>query len=301
MPLRTYFGIGFTTLLFLFYPGNSPLWDYAAYRPDLYAAKPELVLPRIPDQPVAPSTTPDITAEGVYIVDFESFTPLLARNEHTRLFPASTTKILTALVTEEVFRPDEVIQVREVKTEGQTMGLIPNERITVENLLYGILVHSGNDAAYALADAYGYERFVDRMNRKAAELGMANSQFRNPSGLDADGQYSTPYDLALAGRAVLRSKELRKMVSTKEITISDEDFRVFHRLSNVNQLLGEVQGVGGLKTGYTEAAGQNLVSFYKRGDGKEFIIVVLKSRDRFQDTREIISWLQTVQYIRVTQ
>ncbi|MCX7996285.1 MAG: D-alanyl-D-alanine carboxypeptidase [Patescibacteria group bacterium] len=300
MPFRTHFGMLFFTALFLFYPGQTPLWDYLSHRPELLTAQAESVVPEIKPIPLKPKTGPSITAEGAYVVDYESFTPLFARNKDTRFLPASTTKIITALVAEELFETDEIIKVNKVYNEGQVMGLIQGERITVENLLYGILVHSGNDAAYALADAYGYERFISRMNAKAADLGMSNSHFRNPHGLDESGQYSSPFDLAIAGRAVLHNKELRKMVHTKEITISDEDFRVFHRLSNVNQLLGEIQGVGGLKTGYTEAAGQNLVSFYRRPDGKQFIIVVLKSQDRFQDTREIISWLQGVRYFSVS-
>ena len=125
---------------------------------------------------------------------------------------------------------------------------------------------------------------------------MQNSNFKNPAGLDASGQFSTPFDLAVAAREVLHNKHLKKMVGTKEITISDVDYRVFHRLSNVNTLLGQIQGVGGLKTGYTENAGENLVSFYKRRDGKEFVMVVLKSEDRFEDTKAIIDWLQRIQY-----
>lgn len=296
MPFRFYFGLLFFTLAFLFYPGNSRLYSLLAHNHAVLKQEIAPPLPEVKPFPVYPRTQPSITAAGVYIVDLDSFTPVFERNIHQQFFPASTTKIITALVTRDVFQDDDEIVVKRVLAEGQIMGLVTNERITVENLLYGILVHSGNDAAYALADAYGYDRFIDLMNKKAQSLGMNDSTFRNPAGLDASGQLSSPFDLAVGGREILKDKTLKKMVGTKEIIISDVDYRIFHTLSNVNQLLGEIQGIGGLKTGYTENAGQNLVSFYKRRDGKQFIIVVLKSEDRFEDTRQIVQWLQSIRY-----
>lgn len=177
------------------------------------------------------------------------------------------------------------------------MGLVQNERITVENLLYGLLVHSGNDAAYALADNIGFDKFVNLMNEKAKSLKMVSSHFTNPAGLDDFNQVTTPFDLALAARELLNSKELSKIVSTKEIVISDVDFQIFHKLSNVNKLLGEIQGIGGLKTGYTENAGENLVSLYKKNN-HEYIIVILKSQDRFADTTNVVSWINSnVDYV----
>jgi D-alanyl-D-alanine carboxypeptidase len=298
MRSRFYFLLLFYTLMLLFYPGDVPLFSAVVHNNDVFDKQVTLRVPELKPVPVVNAAPPSITAQGAYIVDLETFTPVFGRNERDRFFPASTTKIVTALVAEDLFKEDEVVTIKRVVNEGQIMGLVRGERITVENLLYGILVHSGNDAAYALADHYGYDEFMTLMNAKAKELGMENSQFKNPAGLDAEGQYSSPFDLAVAGRQALRNKTLRKMVGTKEITIADEDFKYFHRLSNVNQLLGEIQGVGGLKTGYTEAAGQNLVSFYKRPDGRQFVIVVLNSEDRFEDTRTIIDWIRNnVRYV----
>ncbi len=299
MSFRTYFGIVFFTILFLFYPGDTRLFSLLAHNDSLFRKQVVEEKLEIHDFPIQPSSSPEITANGAYIVDLDSFTPVFARNHKVRLYPASTTKIITALVAEDVFEEDQEITVKRIVDEGSTMGLVRGEKISVENLLYGILVQSGNDAAYALADAYGYEQFINLMNQKAQELGMKNTTFKNPAGLDADGQLSTPLDLAIAARAVLHHKTLKKMVGTKEITISDVDYKIFHRLSNVNQLLGQIQGLGGLKTGQTELAGENLVSFYKRADGKQFIIVVLKSEDRFEDTRQIVDWLQQIRYTQV--
>ena len=171
------------------------------------------------------------------------------------------------------------------------MNLVTGEKITFENLLYGLLVHSANDAAYVLADNYGYDKFISLMNKKAKALGMKNSHFSNPNGLDSGSQFSTAFDLSLAARELLKNPYLAKIVSTKEITISDVDFKYFNRLNNVNKLLGEIQGLGGLKTGYTENAGENLVSFYKK-NSHQFVIVILKSLDRFNDTRNIIKWIE---------
>ncbi len=298
MKLRFYFLFGFFTLLFLFYPGDSELMHTFAFNRRLFnTPETSLQLSLNPLPVVTGVTAPFITAEGVYIADLPSFTPIYSKNARNRFLPASTTKVITAQVAMEVFNPDDIVTVKRVMGEGQIMGLVLNEKITVENLIYGILIHSGNDAAYALADAYGYDNFIARMNAKAKELHMDNTSFRNPAGLDEFDQYSTPYDLALASRALLDNPTLKKTVAIKDITIADVDFNYFHTLSNVNKLLGEVHGIGGLKTGYTENAGENLISFYKFND-HQFIIVLLKSQDRFQDTRNIVDWInKNVTYV----
>lgn len=290
----------FFTLLFLFYPGDSYYFHIFAYNRELIAKpEPDTKIKIGPIPYLKFPYYPEVSAEGIYLVDLLSFTPIFSRNENLKLFPASTTKILTALVSYDIYKPDQIITVKRTIDDGQVMGLVVGEKITVENILYGTLVHSGNDAAYVLADNYGYNKFIDLMNKKAQLLGMKNSFFSNPNGLDSGTQHSTAFDLSLAARELLKNPYLSKIVSTKEITISDVDFKYFHRLDNVNKLLGEIQGLGGLKTGYTENAGENLVSFYKK-NGHQFVIVILKSLDRFNDTRNIISWIETnVDYINV--
>jgi D-alanyl-D-alanine carboxypeptidase len=129
------------------------------------------------------------------------------------------------------------------------------------------------------------------MNEKASALNMASSSFKSPAGLDEFGQYTTPYDLTLAARALLENPYLAKIVSTKEIIISDINYTHFHKLTNVNKLLGEIAGIGGLKTGYTEDAGENLISFYRKNN-HDFIITILKSENRFEDTKNIVQWIQ---------
>ena len=292
MKAKFYLLFIFFTLIFLFYPGDSYYFHLFAYNREAFDK--QTMAPKLKINPIPYLKLPyypEVTAEGIYLVDLPSFTPIFFRNENLKLFPASTTKILTALVALDVYKPDQIITVKRTIDDGQVMGLVVGEKITVENILYGTLVYSGNDAAYVLADNYGYDKFIDLMNKKAAALGMKNSHFVNSNGLDSETQHSTAFDLSLAGRELLKNPYLAKIVSTKEITISDVDFKYFHRLENVNKLLGEIQGLGGLKTGYTENAGENLVSFYKK-NGHQYVIVILKSLDRFNDTRNIIKWIE---------
>lgn len=298
MKPRFYLLFSFFTLLFLFHPGETPYYNIFANNIELFNTKdPSLSLKKNPVPVVKNKVYPDLSAEGVYIADIPSFTPLYERNTHAQFFPASTSKIITALVAFDLFDLEDIVTISRAVDEGQQMGLAVGEKITVENLMYGTLVHSGNDAAYALADHYGYDNFIDMMNKKARDLGMQNTFFKNPAGLDNGEQLTSPFDLALAAREILQNKVLRKIASTRDITVSDSEYVYFHRLSNVNKLLGEVHGIGGLKTGYTENAGENLVSFYKKG-GHQFIIVILKSKDRFADTRSVVRWLnENVEYI----
>ncbi len=299
MRFKFYLFVIFYTLLFLFYPGNNFYFNIFAYHRDIFNKKEVVVknqkklVPYIKN----PFFQPEITAQGVYVVDYDSFTPVFQKNPHEKFLPASTVKIITALTALDVYKPDDIITVKKTISDGQLMGLIEGEKITVENLLYGMLIHSGNDAAFVLADNYGYKKFIDLINKKAKDFKMKNSFFSDPTGLTETNQYTSPFDLALASRKLLENHYLSKIVSIKEITISDIDFKYFHKLTNVNKLLGQITGIGGLKTGYTELAGENLVSFYKK-NGHQYLIVILKSEDRFGDTEKIINWLnENIDYI----
>lgn len=292
MRIKFHLLFAFFTLLFLFYPGDNIYFKILVYSPKLFNKQEKKINLNINPIPFLKANyPPEISAEGAYILDLQSFTPIFEKNINQRFLPASTTKIITALVAYDIYKPDQIITVKKTINEGQLMGLVPSEKIIAENLLYGILVHSGNDAAYVLADNYGFKKFITLMNKKATDLHMNTSHFNNPAGLDDFTQYTTPYDLALASRALLQNHYLAKIVSTKEITISDINYKYFHRLTNVNKLLGEIQGIGGLKTGYTENAGENLISFYKN-NGRDYLIIILKSQDRFLDTKNIVKWLQ---------
>lgn len=299
MKLRFYFLFAFFSLLFLFYPGETEYFNTFAYNRPLFAQKKSESKVNIAPIPAVKSPFyPEISAEGVYVVDALSFTPVLERNARQKFLPASTTKIITALVAYDIYSVDEILTVKQITGDGQVMGLVPGERITVENIIRGTLIHSGNDAAFVLADNFGLQKFISLMNKKAEDLKMRDTHFKNPTGYDEVEQFTTPYDLALAARELLSHKYLSKIVSIKEIIISDVDFKYFHTLTNVNKLLGEISGIGGLKTGYTESAGENLVSLYKKSDSHDFIIVILKSDDRFEDTKAVVDWIENnIEYI----
>lgn len=293
MKFRHFLYIILFAFLFLFYPGDSLYVKIFSDNKNIqnidksvsFEFKP---VPFIKNN----SPLPELSAEGLLILNLDSFTPIYERKADSSFLPASTVKIITALTAMDIYKLDDILVVKRVIPDGQVLGLVEGEKMTFENLLYGMLVYSGNDTAYTIADNYqgGFDKFIERMNEKAKELKMKNTHFKNPAGLDSFDQYSSPMDLALASRELLKNKVLAKIVSTKSITINDVDFKYFYPINNVNILLGEIPGLGGLKTGYTEDAGENLISFYKH-ENHQYLIVVLKSKDRFSDTRNIIKWI----------
>jgi D-alanyl-D-alanine carboxypeptidase len=296
--VRTFFFFILLTLLLLFYPGNSYYVDFFSKHRDIFAAV-ERQRNRgnsFGDFPyvINPSIQPSLTGQSVYIIDVEHATPIYWKNENVKLFPASTTKVITALTAYDAFNLDDTLEVKRILAEGQTVDFAKGEKLTFENILYALLVYSGNDAAYVIADNFpgGYEAFIEAMNAKARQLEMTNSHFINPAGFDDSRQFTTAFDLSLAGRALLENKELAKIVSTKSITITDVDFKYTHVLNSTNELLGKIPGVGGLKTGKTDLAGENLVTFYKKNDHR-FLIVIMNSEDRFKDTENLVQWIDS--------
>ena len=204
------------------------------------------------------------TAAAADIVMEQSGYVLSAGNAHTRMGMASTTKIMTALLAIERLDPETVVTVPKeaVGIEGSSIYLTEGEQITVSDLLYGLMLESGNDAATALAIAAGgtVEDFVRLMNERAAELGLEDTHFSNPHGLSADDHYTTAYDLARLTCAALENETFAAIVSCKTKTISDGR----RYLSNHNRLLRSYEGCIGVKTGYTLATGRTLVTAAER-------------------------------------
>ena len=237
---------------------------------------------------IALGTVPVRGAEGVktsasaaILMDRESGRVLYAQNADDQRPIASITKLITALVAAELC-PDlsKEVTIRQEWTgiEGSSMYLKPGEQLTMEALLYGLLLSSGNDAALAIAGSccQTVDEFVARMNETAAELGMSNTHFANPNGLDDPAHYSTARDMALLARAVLEREELRRIVGTKTLTVSGR------YLANHNKLLWRYEGCTGLKTGYTDEAGRTLVSSAVR-EGQELIVVTLNDPNDWSD------------------
>jgi D-alanyl-D-alanine carboxypeptidase len=240
--------------------------------------------------PLAP---PRVTASQVAVVDDDTGALLYGRMPHEREAPASTTKIATAIVTlERAQSLDAVVRVTVdglamAATDGSSiMGLSPGQRVTLATLLYGLLLPSGNDAAEQLAISVGETRsqFVGWMNALATdELGLADTHFVNPSGLDADGHYSSAYDLAQLARRAMREDVFREIVATQEIR-SDGFVLAGH-----NPLIGMYSGADGVKTGSTDAAGKVLVGSAARG-GHRVYAVVMHSEDELADTSALFDW-----------
>jgi len=212
---------------------------------------------------------------------------LYGKDIHTRRLIASTTKLMTALVAVES-TPDleKIILVKgEYQAEGSSMYLRVGEEVSLHDLLYGLLLASGNDAALAIAGgcAGEVETFVGWMNRRAQELGMEDTHFANPNGLDAEDHYSSAYDMALLARAVLENETLVEIASTRSYTAAGRS------LVNHNKLLWRYEGCIGLKTGYTDAAGRTLVSAAER-EGRRLICVTLKDRDDWGDHAALLDY-----------
>ena len=237
---------------------------------------------------------PMLSARGGVVIDADSKTIIYAHNPDLWLLPASTTKIMTALVALDNYSLEDVVTVSEIITEPVKMGLFPGEKITVNNLLYGLLVGSANDAALALAAHHpqGETGFVKAMNQKAADLNLTNTQYTNPIGLDNYGQYTTVHDLSLLTAAAMGQPVFRSIVNTIKYTVTDVDKTKIHELENINELLGQIPGLVGVKTGYTELAGECLVTYVTR-QNHSIITVVLASGDRFGESQRLIDWVFT--------
>jgi len=243
---------------------------------------------------------PIFSAQAIMALDLESGLTLFEKNADISHLPASTTKIMTAIVAMEHFSLKQVLKVGNVSIEGQKMGLVSGEEIFFEDLLYGLLIFSANDAAEVLAANYckfesesefcGREFFIEAMNQKAEELHLKNTSFKNPSGLDDYKHVSTARDLIIVSKVAMKNELFAKIVSTEEYVATSTDGKYKHKLVNINELVGEVEGVLGVKTGWTENARENLVTYIERGDRK-VMIALLGSQDRFGETKELINWV----------
>ena len=220
----------------------------------------------------------EVSATAAVLMDADMGQVLYEKNGDRQMLIASTTKIMTALVVLEHAAPDDVITVTpDHMAEGSSMYLKAGETVRVEELLYGLLLCSGNDAALALTEcAGGLTPFVALMNEKAAALGMAHTSFANPNGLDADGHYSTARDMAVLAAAAVENPTFRRICSSRSVTIGQRT------MENHNRLLRQVEGCVGLKTGYTQAAGRTLVSCTEQ-DGCRLVAVTLQDGNDWVD------------------
>lgn len=237
---------------------------------------------------------PELNARIALIYDRASGRIIYEKNGNKQTPMASTTKILTAIVTLENADLKETVTIesKAAGIGGSRLGLKKNDKITVNDLLYGLMLRSGNDAAVALALHVGgsIEGFADMMNKKAEELGLTNSHFVVPHGLDNEGHYTTAYELAKMADYALNIPKFKEIVSNKSATIYINGYP--KAINNTNKLLGSVSGVYGVKTGFTNGAGRCLVSSCKRGE-LDIITVIIgadTNNQRTADTKELIEY-----------
>ena len=242
-----------------------------------------LLFSSFPCQVYAVSTS----ASSAILVDVDSGRVLYEQNADARMLIASTTKILTALVAIEEGSLSDVVTVSHeaAYTEGSSMYLKEGEQLTLETLLYGLLLCSGNDAAVAIAEHVGGSQagFVKLMNKKAKALGMTSSSFANPNGLDAEGHYSTARDMAKLACAAVENETLMRIASTRQVTIGGRT------MTNHNKLLHYMDSCIGLKTGYTKAAGRTLVSCAEQ-NGQRLVAVTLQDGNDWADHQALYDY-----------
>lgn len=242
----------------------------------------------------------EVSAQSAVVITADTGTVLFEKDAHTQRPMASTTKIMTALLAlEEAQRlGDPVVEITEemVAVEGSSMGLLPGDRITLSNLAAGMLLASGNDAANAVALYLkgSLEAFADEMNSRARELGMENTHFVTPSGLDAtsaDSQkhHSTAYDMALLAKEALQNQQFREICSSTQRKVAFEEPAKQVSFTNHNKLLSLYPDCIGVKTGYTESAGRCLVSAAER-DGTLLIAVTLDAPDDWNDHATLLDY-----------
>lgn len=228
-----------------------------------------------------------VSAKAAILMHADSGRVLYEKNADERMLIASTTKIMTAIVVLEHCELDDLVEVdsRSAGIEGSSMYLKAGESYTVEDLLYGLLLVSGNDAASALAlhVADSMEEFAELMNAKAAELGLTESSFKNAHGLDEEGHYSTARDMAKLAAYCMGNEDFARIAGTVSHTVGEQT------LVNHNRLLREYDGCLGLKTGYTMAAGRTLVTCAER-DGTRYVCVTLNDPDDWDDHKALYDW-----------
>ena len=252
------------------------------------------------------TSTLNLNTRSCIVLDRLSKKILYGKNEYNKVKMASTTKIMTATIIIENCNLEETVEVskKAANTGGSRLGLKTGDKITIKDLLYGLMLRSGNDAAVALAEvcAGSIVDFSNLMNKKANELGLVNTHFESPHGLDSDGHYTTAYDLYLIFNEALKYKTFLQIVGTSNFTISINGYP--KSLTNTNELLGNFNGVYGIKTGFTNGANRCLVTACKRND-MDIICVVLgcdTKKFRTSDSIKLIEYtFSNFEYVNIQE
>ena len=237
--------------------------------------------------------TPNINSRAAIVIERNSQIPIYEKNSNERRKMASTTKIMTSIIVVEKGNLEEIVTISKKAggTGGSRLGLKAGDKVKVKDLLYGLMLCSGNDAAVALAEHIGgsAESFAELMNKKAEELGLKNTHFVTPHGLDEEEHYTTAYELAILTNYALNIPEIAKIVRTERYMVWINDYA--KEIRNTNELLGYLDGVYGVKTGFTNGANRCLVTAVKRGD-LDIICVVLGADTKKYRTKDSIQLIE---------
>jgi len=286
--------------IFIYYSQNkikiiySPLPNYLTAFKNQQVSTLSLWKPNLNNQIKSNFKKPEVTASSVLIYDLTIDKAIFLKDPKEKLPMASLTKIITAVIALENKKIDNKYIVRSEDLVGEdTMGLTEGEVLTLEELLYGLILHSANDAAETIANNYdgGREKFIEAMNKKAKSLGLINTNFTNPSGLEGDGnQYTTAYDLLVITRfAIMNFPLFNKIISTVDYTLPYSRNHKEIYLENETNLLTSYPGVRGVKTGYTPEAGFCLVTYLDYG-GHKIIGILLNSSNRRDEMKELLDY-----------
>jgi D-alanyl-D-alanine carboxypeptidase len=272
----------------------SPIPDFLTILANKEVSTLSLWLPSLENKISANLKTPDVSAKSVLIFDTTTKEVLYSKNPIEKLPMASLTKIMTAIVALENKKPDDTYLVSKDDLVGEdSMGLDVGEKLSMEELLYGMMLHSGNDAAEVLANNFPGKRaaFIKAMNNKIKALGLSDTNFTNPTGLEGDGkQYTTAYDLIVMSEYALSDFPLfAQVVSTFDYNIPQTATHKAFYLENETNLLTSYPGVEGIKDGYTPEAGLCLITYLDYG-GHKIIAVILGSDDRRGEMIELLDY-----------
>ena len=237
------------------------------------------------------SIGPHLNSNHYILIDAATNTTILSKNSDEKIYPASTTKLITALTALNIYPLDEELTIKQEYKEGQVMGLKLGEKITIRSLVTALLVYSANDAAFALANHHQNREsgFVNEMNLIVQKYGLKNTHFTNYDGIHNENHYSTAYDLSQIARIAIKNSIITQTVKQKKITVEDVNKTIKHELVSTDELLGVIPEIEGLKTGWTPDAGGCFIGLINL-NGHYLISVVTQSEDRFNDTKNLIDW-----------
>lgn len=273
---------------------HTPLPDFLTIFKNAKAFTLALWLPDLDSKIQSGLKKPDITAKSVLLYDLTTDKTILEINSKEKMPFASLTKIMTAIISLENQKKDDKYLVYKEDIVGEdSMGLDPGEILSLKELLYGLILHSGNDAAETLASNYpgGRTVFVKAMNDKAKSLGLKDTNFTNPSGLEGDGnQYTTAYDLlVMTNYAMNNFPMFRQIAKTPNYSIAKTATHKEFVIENETNLLTSYPGVKGVKTGYTDEAGLCLITYLDYG-GHKIIGILLNSQNRRQEMKDLLDY-----------